>query len=364
MKNNKGITLIALIITIIVLLLLSGVAIITLTGENGIINRAEIATEKTIIKNAEEIIKLIIIENKIAENEENQSDYLENNQLIEKIISKLKSEGYNIEKDKDTVTYGKEQIKISDFLEKKEAHEVSIKAPKNSTIIINSNGKEIGNLEVKEDDESSNKVEVYRKLGETITAICKLKDEVIYEKTFKLEEINTINMYPCEENGDGKALYWYGMEIEDFEIGSVRYGGSSITTLGTCTNKDNILNLYFKDTSNTAPCGIGINYKQDLTNFNNIEIKVVNLTYTGFGVVQYLVGDVANDYSNPSWQKLVEDTISESGYKVSLGLKNLDISSISGEKYLSILNYNWAGSSVGYQYGSLSLDIQSIVLKK
>ena len=40
MKNNKGITLIALVVTIIVLLILAGVSIAMLTGENGILNRA------------------------------------------------------------------------------------------------------------------------------------------------------------------------------------------------------------------------------------------------------------------------------------------------------------------------------------
>ena len=41
LKNKSGITLIALVITIIVLLLLAGVAIATLTGENGLITRAK-----------------------------------------------------------------------------------------------------------------------------------------------------------------------------------------------------------------------------------------------------------------------------------------------------------------------------------
>ena len=45
--NNKGITLIALVITIIVLLILAGVTIATLTGENGILTRAETAKEET-----------------------------------------------------------------------------------------------------------------------------------------------------------------------------------------------------------------------------------------------------------------------------------------------------------------------------
>ncbi len=46
-KRNKGITLIALVITIIVLLILAGVTIATLTGENGILSKAEMAKMET-----------------------------------------------------------------------------------------------------------------------------------------------------------------------------------------------------------------------------------------------------------------------------------------------------------------------------
>lgn len=47
MRNQKGITLIALVITIIVLLILAGVSIAMLTGENGILNQATNATDET-----------------------------------------------------------------------------------------------------------------------------------------------------------------------------------------------------------------------------------------------------------------------------------------------------------------------------
>ena len=46
-KNAKGITLIALVITIIVLLILAGVTIATLTGDNGILTQAGKAKDKT-----------------------------------------------------------------------------------------------------------------------------------------------------------------------------------------------------------------------------------------------------------------------------------------------------------------------------
>ena len=47
MKKQNGITLIALVITIIVLLILAGVSIATLTGENGILSKAETAKMET-----------------------------------------------------------------------------------------------------------------------------------------------------------------------------------------------------------------------------------------------------------------------------------------------------------------------------
>lgn len=57
-KEGKGITLIALVITIIVLLILSGVTIATLTGENGILTQANKAKTETDEKGALEAVQL------------------------------------------------------------------------------------------------------------------------------------------------------------------------------------------------------------------------------------------------------------------------------------------------------------------
>ncbi len=58
-KTNKGITLIALVITIIVLLILAGVSIATLTGDNGILAKAQTAREKSETAEKEETQKLL-----------------------------------------------------------------------------------------------------------------------------------------------------------------------------------------------------------------------------------------------------------------------------------------------------------------
>ena len=59
MKNNKGITLIALVITIIVLLILAGVSIAMLTGQNGILTRA---SDSQVATNDAEVIEKVNME--------------------------------------------------------------------------------------------------------------------------------------------------------------------------------------------------------------------------------------------------------------------------------------------------------------
>lgn len=56
MKNQRGITLIALVITIIVLLILAGVSIAMLTGKNGILTRSNQAAFETAFATARENI--------------------------------------------------------------------------------------------------------------------------------------------------------------------------------------------------------------------------------------------------------------------------------------------------------------------
>ena len=59
MRNQKGITLIALVITIIVLLILAGVSIAMLTGQNGILTRA---SDSQVATNDAEVIEKVNME--------------------------------------------------------------------------------------------------------------------------------------------------------------------------------------------------------------------------------------------------------------------------------------------------------------
>ena len=60
MKGNKGITLIALVITIIVLLILAGVSIAMLSGDNSILKQAQNARDNSAAGTLEETVKIAV----------------------------------------------------------------------------------------------------------------------------------------------------------------------------------------------------------------------------------------------------------------------------------------------------------------
>lgn len=60
MKKDKGITLIALVITIIILIILAGISVATLTGDNGLFSRAKQAKENSKYSSIEEEVKLAV----------------------------------------------------------------------------------------------------------------------------------------------------------------------------------------------------------------------------------------------------------------------------------------------------------------
>ena len=65
MKNNKGITLVALVVTIVVLLILAGVSINLVLGNNGIITKAKEAAEKTVAAQEKEMIERNLLEQEL-----------------------------------------------------------------------------------------------------------------------------------------------------------------------------------------------------------------------------------------------------------------------------------------------------------
>jgi len=106
LKNQKGITLIALVITIIILLILAGISIQTLMGENGIINKASIAKEESKKAEYKEELELIVQELQIEQKTKNITDKDYMDEYEEKIRNneRFKDKDAQItRKDKETI---------------------------------------------------------------------------------------------------------------------------------------------------------------------------------------------------------------------------------------------------------------------
>lgn len=83
---NQGITLIALVLTVIVLLILTGISIVTLVGENGILMKATVAKEKYEIATAKEALEVKLSEILIEKLGEKDLNYLDT----------MKIDGYDV----------------------------------------------------------------------------------------------------------------------------------------------------------------------------------------------------------------------------------------------------------------------------
>ena len=60
-RADKGITLVALVITIIILLILAGITLVSLLGENGLLEKVSKASEEDKYARAEEKVKLAVM---------------------------------------------------------------------------------------------------------------------------------------------------------------------------------------------------------------------------------------------------------------------------------------------------------------
>ena len=87
-ENRRGITLIALVVTIVVLLILAGISISLLTGENGVITQAKKSKEKTIVGDEKEGRSLAYSSCK--------SDNMMENVTANQLEERMKSDGKDV----------------------------------------------------------------------------------------------------------------------------------------------------------------------------------------------------------------------------------------------------------------------------
>lgn len=105
LKNNKGITLVALVVTIVILLILAGVSLNLVLGDNGIVRKAQEAREKTEEADARDKVELAIAEYPLASDGQSFEDFL--NSKVPKDFDEVKKNedgNFEIKKGKYTIT--------------------------------------------------------------------------------------------------------------------------------------------------------------------------------------------------------------------------------------------------------------------
>ncbi len=110
MKSNKGITLVALVITIIVLLILAGVSISLVVGDNGVLTQAQNASQKTDLASAKSALEMTLtsITSEFLGNvwEDNTSAKIFENVKVSDLDKELQNNGFYIVKFGGTTTTG------------------------------------------------------------------------------------------------------------------------------------------------------------------------------------------------------------------------------------------------------------------
>ena len=124
-NKNKGITLVALIITIIILLILTGITIATLGGENGLFTKVKLGKERYAISEAKEKLELEITNLQIEQNGKGE-------QLTKEDLPKMNNEEIDV---RDTTNFPVEVIYKNYKFEVDSNFQVTYVGEANETII-------------------------------------------------------------------------------------------------------------------------------------------------------------------------------------------------------------------------------------
>ena len=111
-KQNSGITLIALVVTIMVLLVLAGVTVATLIGNNGILTQAQNTKKETEKSGTKEQVKIAVIGSMATEKGEIDKEALKKE--LENLGAEIETEDGNINNIPVIIKIGQEEYQITE----------------------------------------------------------------------------------------------------------------------------------------------------------------------------------------------------------------------------------------------------------
>ncbi len=121
-RQNSGITLVALVVTIVVLMILAGISIQMLKGDNGIVTKANEAKLESRAGNVDEEVKMWKNNNKMIKTQNEVTGTSEALVSKEEMLEKLIQEGIvyekEIDRDKEIITIGTREIPYGEEVDK------------------------------------------------------------------------------------------------------------------------------------------------------------------------------------------------------------------------------------------------------
>ena len=321
-RKEIGITLIALVVTIVILLILAGVTIALLTGDNGIINMAQKAKNETRISGIEEEIQLWNTSREIEDNIDSS-----NIKTLEAFVLDLQDKGLLTENEKEEIlatgklTIGEEEIifQKSTYIANKEDLETFRNNVNNGVNyrnerVILENDIDLGGIE---NDSST-----------WWTPIGSNKEQIYFEGTFDGQNHTISNLY-VEKNDDHEFMALFSSikhaTIQNLIVdGNLSVGpklneqndlaaaGIVGVTYGNSIIKNCINNATVSKASDGRECG-GVLGCVEMKSLTILENCVNNGTITGGNASGGLVGTVygALEIYNSSNNGKIGDTNSK-----------------------------------------------------
>lgn len=315
-KQRRGITLISLIITIIILLILAGVTISMLNGKNGILNQVTKANDNSEQSILAEEVNIKIIERQMEQelgNAKSLNYYLE--QISNANVEKLRKDTWYITRENAVVTVyddgevisGKVEIWDGTSSEVPEINDFNwyiynAKQLKFFADYINTESDDNGNKQLTEDQKMLIKEKGYEESQLIIT-----DDTVVYlmsnidmgaraeNESWDTEQNASLNWTPI---GTFKGIF----EGNDYYIRGL-YVYREENFAGLFKSANIIKNLKVKDSyiETTGGCAgaiVSLTNSGEITNCHNINTSVVAGTYCAGGIVGQFSGTTIKDSTN------------------------------------------------------------------
>lgn len=378
MKKQNGITLIALIITIILMLILAGVVISLTIGENGLINTAKYAVQKNSEETAREKLELALADlqaHKYTDESYNESDYINNylkNEEMQVIEDVVIVDGWRFTIDRSVPqigeSLGQEEIKVTKIVREYLGKNENGKYIADVTIIIESD-KVIRNIIFQEQDgiEITPTTEKYKiakdmtiELDKEYKIVINTDDGKSEERTIieKLPELGILISTPYVGTSSFTTKVQYITNEEEVESYTYMLDGKEIIT-----NENNEYTLEnYLEPETTHKVQIIAKYKNGLTVESNVvTIKTQARTYlynNGDECTDITGGWIVNRYCANQDGKFYYSYLPDSGWNGARTINKIDfnnykkIAVICNDENTAIISFIIGDNPFSTAYGS------------